>query len=295
MRRPTNVQITSTAGVYARTYTQYYTHRNIQPAQCTFPVTRRIANAVLLAKGPELALCMPSQDVAAAQRSVRRHFLRLLAEGRARKNELVHFFHIPKTGGTSICKLALRHYGITDQELKSSQCHVREFGDFGSWADFQAGMKVCCWDVLQGAENPSQHITTIPHLPTLSFAQRQYWMRSHWIQSDEQFPHATCAERARICNARHLQIHANEYVLPDAGDARGTVAHVCSQFINMVILRNPVSRAVSNIMHLHQMFGWNNASARFPSTFQGIADLAPRVVNNMYIRALLGQQVTYRH
>ncbi len=116
-------------------------------------------------------------------------------------------------------------------------------------------------------------------------------MRSHWIQSDEHFPHATCAERARVCSARQIQIHANEYVLPNAGDGTGSIADVCRQFINMVILRNPVSRAVSNIMHMHQMYIWNNASAQFPGTFKGIAELAPRVVNNMYIRALLGQQV----
>lgn len=112
-------------------------------------------------------------------------------------------------------------------------------------------------------------------------------MRSHWVQGDESFPHASCEERARVCSARKLQLHANEYVLPPGG---GRPAAVCQEFVNLVILRNPVSRCVSNVMHLHQMFIWNNASNRFPTTFEGIAKLAPRVVNNMYTRTLLGQR-----
>lgn len=78
----------------------------------------------------------------AALRVVRHHFVKLLREGRALKQGMVHFFHIPKTGGTSVCKQALEHYAITDQELRTSQCHIHEFGDFGSWADMQPGMQV---------------------------------------------------------------------------------------------------------------------------------------------------------
>ena len=91
-----------------------------------------------------------------------------------------------------------------------------------------------------------------------------------------------------MCSTRNVPLHANEYVLPAGG---GIPAEVCPQFVNLVILRNPISRCVSNIMHLHQMFIWNNASDRFPTTFAGLAGLAPRVVNNMYTRTLLGQRV----
>lgn len=113
-------------------------------------------------------------------------------------------------------------------------------------------------------------------------------MRSHWVKGEEAFPHAPCEERARVCSDRRIPLHANEYVLPQGP---GGAAEVCPQLINLVILRNPISRCVSNVMHLHQMFIWNNATHRFPTTFSGVANLAPRVVNNMYTRTLLGQRV----
>lgn len=151
---------------------------------------------------------------------------------------LLQFSHISKAGGSSQCLLA-----------KTNECKTKSFPISSS------GYGNCLIDLFQDG----------PHWMTgtaLSEANiPQVYRLTNWIEQNHPRPKPTatsdctsCYGRASLMATMGFNIYANEFTSLVAPGGNGEEQPtVCAEFVNLIILREPVARTIS---HLNNLVNW---------------------------------------
>jgi hypothetical protein len=108
-----------------------------------------------------------------------------------------------------------------------------------------------------------------------------------WLGEKDDGPE-TCRDLSATFAEHNLTFVANEYSLIAEG--------LCPQFWNIMVFRHPVARIISHLSMLHSDRSWGEQWEPYrvsypPTTPEAVFTKLPIIVNNYYIRALLGGKV----
>jgi hypothetical protein len=236
---------------------------------------RRLGSAALLA----LHEAGPLQAAAwtpAHQDLLREALLLLLAlHVRQAAGRQIEFTHVSKCGGTSICKLAAAAGCRNPHTSQADNCMLPMFHDYPVWT----------------------RVLTVQHMnqsyelaPFCAVTCPGYALGVHG-------PDLGCHERALALRGKadEVDFYAQERQLP-GGSADPAAAGVCPQLVSVISLRPPVEHATSHMLQVLDAYqDWTNRFNSLLRTWMMPADLAfwqrlaPAVLDNYYVRTLLGQ------
>lgn len=172
---------------------------------------------------------------------------------------VLEFFHVSKSGGTSLCSLGGTNKCSTQYFDIKHNCLIRYFNDMPRWT--------------------VREVLDIPAGPWCA----NYGRRRRTI---------SCSGRLRYLRFNNWNFYSNEYVvLGGVKSYKG--AHLCREFAHVVIFREPEARLVShmnNVLREYQSkYGEQFYEYFNPHNAEQWHVLAPAVVNNYYTRSLLGE------
>ncbi|KAG2429773.1 hypothetical protein HXX76_010557 [Chlamydomonas incerta] len=108
-----------------------------------------------------------------------------------------------------------------------------------------------------------------------------------------------CSKRAQLLNESSWTFYASEYTLRGRGGRVDAPPAVCREFLNLAVLRSPRERLLSHMRYLVAlMSGWLGPAAA-GGYFAPMARAAqwrallPAALDNLYARALLGEEAFY--
>ncbi|KAG1672241.1 hypothetical protein FOA52_002942 [Chlamydomonas sp. UWO 241] len=241
-----------------------------------------------------------SNDAASLMHQVVVGLYQLHVRGMARRGLLNHM-HVSKSAGTTLCTLSARNGCRTRDSTPVGNCIVRGFDDKPRWVSKKEHRKLGLpMDFLAG------------------------FVRE-W-PGDKRSPDLECAARADALRKRNWTYFANEYYAiemhPEASAAAlaswpagaqceapppGGLPGLCTEFASVLICREPLERIISNMQHIvllyqeklmhyqyHRFYGQMSKVQKYLSSLplEVWRALAPAVLDNMYIRSLLGE-LTY--
>jgi hypothetical protein len=154
--------------------------------------------------------------------------------------------------------------GCTTQNFAMSwNCRIKEFGDTPIWT-------------VKGFLDPHTGKTHHP------FFSRGWPHRPANDQLD------SCSQRAAYLKQAGYNFFANELYLVNG--LRSPVGSTpCDDFVNTIVLRNPVRRMLSNLKHIAAYYV--NMKAPPPHGLAAFNETAPAVLDNYTIRMLLGHWI----
>ncbi|MEW5319512.1 MAG: hypothetical protein WDW38_010657 [Sanguina aurantia] len=190
----------------------------------------------------------------------------------AKAKSAVEFMHISKSGGTSMCHTAelngCKSWGFDD----ARNCLAVLFDDELRWVD------------RQFLKTELSKID--PRVRSLRIA-RFGRFRNSAIK--------TCAGRVRYLRKRGWNFYSNEYT-PMGGERSGHDSfrhvHLCKQLLNVLLLREPVSRTLSHMDNILQYFV-SYLKPFHKAYLEGRdaafwAQMAPAPLDNYMTRSMLG-------
>ena len=195
----------------------------------------------------------------------------------------IQFIHVSKSGGTNLCMCAEANGCSSDSFDERVNCLIRDFNDQPRWVPKtlhvylmrKAGKEVHFpWFVNFGpnrripmsCKQRAEHLRNVSasNINPFSFSDRSLYMQMSW------------------------DFYANEFTVPS--DEGG----MCQEFVNLMILRDPIKRLGSQIGWIQKLYKEEfNSSSDIAPLFKGRTasfweELVPAAVNNYYIRSLLG-------
>lgn len=228
-----------------------------------YPVTRRVVLGSLLKK--QLELNSWTGDVQKLVLDICVKLFKLHKQGASEKGA-IEFFHISKSGGTSFCSLAKKNKCKTDNFGQKQNCLILEFDDGPRWVSVKA----------HKLYQPKSVSTP--------------W----FVAYEDARSGLACAFRKKFMNKHKYNFYANEYVL-HGGQSRGEKVHLCGEFFNVLLFRQPQQRLVSHLKWIIRLYRehYGKEYTRFFkfNTANFWEKLAPAAMNNYYIRSLLGEKV----
>ncbi|GIL53633.1 hypothetical protein Vafri_9246 [Volvox africanus] len=242
----------------------------------SYPLFRRVVSALLL----ETWLAAGDSWSKAPDAVARRILLKLydLHAASARRKSAVEYYHFSKAAGTSMC-VTSAVVGCTTFSVKEQYtCLVPEFGDGPRWINRKAHNSRCR-RVLPGF---SQCLTKL------------YTKLAKWgLHYNNRSAVLGCEERAKWLSDRGFNFFASEYTLRGAsGDVTAPPA-LCSGFLNLAVLRAPLSRIYSHMRYVvqttYEWMGERTADYMANISLQDWRRLLPAAFDNYYIRGLLGE------
>jgi hypothetical protein len=171
----------------------------------------------------------------------------------------IHYLHFSKSGGTAMCAHARANDCATPTALPGGKnCIDDGAADGPHWLDLSANPQI--WNPQ--FYNAQLHPKTFRHEAMDACGWRV--QRTH---------HGTLP----------YSFFSNENFLP--GGHTGTV---CNEFVNVIILREPIARIFSLWAHFHRMR--QPRSGPWPGTPEGLVNLSHAVADNHFVRYLLGRR-----
>ena len=198
----------------------------------------------------------------------------------------VQFFHVSKSGGSSFCGESRSAGCRAPMDGVLDNCFAYFDGPF--WIPYEKAQVKSYWAGPQGRRS------IFP-----------LGKRKKAPTGREPGKYDSCSARAQWASQYGITFFANEaYTLGGAGvHGPEAVANQgpCSEFVNIMIFRNPLTRALSNYVHLRRemtsAFTKNaEAEAQRKKAITGAdmaawAELAPTTSHNYNARVLLGERV----
>lgn len=227
----------------------------------SYSVTRRIVLGLVLHLHASLSR-RQARKVEDVVNNIKFEFYRLHREAAALK-KTVQFHHISKCGGTGMCRVAKKAGCSTQNFAMSWNCRIKEFGDTPIWT-------------VGGFPDPK---TGKMHFP---FFSRGWPFRPAGDQLD------SCSQRAKYLREAGYDFFANELYLVH-GLQSPVHATPCDDFLNVIILRRPVARMLSNLKHISAYY--LNIGADPPRGLAAFNGTAPAVLDNYTTRMLLGHWI----
>ncbi|GIL80088.1 hypothetical protein Vretimale_12920 [Volvox reticuliferus] len=268
--------------------------KNLSHASC-HPITRRIILAslvrlqLLLHESPlseEAKTFKDSPDTPRLFFHICRLLFNLHRQGGAAKGA-IEFLHISKSGGTSMCSVADRNGCVAESVTNYGNCMVRRFDDRPRWVSAEVHNQSAPLDGWR-------------------------WFYRYSVRRGNR----SCEYRDEYMQRMRFTFYSNEFAVHgglegdssdeddehngDHGGASGASwhsTHVCPQFLNVVMLRQPLARLLSHIKWIIKVY--RSEYGRRSEAFFRARDadywraFAPAAVDNYYIRLLLGEAVFY--
>ncbi|GFR50743.1 hypothetical protein Agub_g13009, partial [Astrephomene gubernaculifera] len=240
----------------------------------SFPLVRRLVVASLLKLWLKEGQRLPE----ASSEKLKEVMVKLYEKHRlgAAQKAIMEYLHISKSGGTSWCHVAELNGCVTERYDKSYVCQIKKFDDKVRWL------------------NMTYHMMQVPVYRVPKYVLNRFSRYGNYRKS-----HTTAA-----CNARHRYMHAhgynyysNEYTV-HGGHEDVKDAHICSDFFNAIVMRDPLKRLVSHMKFVMWTMsgdrGYNDTELfnmmykdRTSSFWQ---ELGPAIVDNYFTRSLLGEK-----
>lgn len=221
-----------------------------------YPVTRRL---VMLSIIPKLAAAKENEELEKLFVSVCAKLHRLHTTASISK-AAVEFFHISKSGGTSLCQLGQKNGCKTEHFDLKGNCIIRRFFDLPRW--------------------------TVPNILKLK--------GNPWCAMFRRKKGVVpCHIRKAYLASKKWNFYANEFVMHN-GISGYEAVEPCEGLVYIMVFRDPEDRLVShmhNVMREYQIV-FGQAFFRYfnPHSRRDWEKLAPAPVNNYYVRSLLGEQ-----
>ncbi|GLC36550.1 hypothetical protein PLESTM_000459100 [Pleodorina starrii] len=188
----------------------------------------------------------------------------------------MEYLHVSKSGGTSWCHIAQLNGCTTERYDNAYVCQIKKFDDKVRWLNMTFHM-------LQVP------VYRVPQYVLKRFSRFGTFRKNHEL--------AACGVRSRLVSARNYNYYSNEYTVH--GGHKGVEnAHICGNFFNAIIIRDPLKRLVSHMKFvMWTMSGdrgyndtllFNRMYANRTSSFWQA--LGPAMVDNYFVRSLLGEK-----
>ncbi|KAG2426151.1 hypothetical protein HXX76_013132 [Chlamydomonas incerta] len=216
----------------------------------------------------------------------------------------IEFLHISKSGGTSMCTVADANGCTAESTTNFGNCMVRRFDDRPRWVSATAHNETAPLDgwrwyyryLVRRGERTCEYRDEFMHRKHFTFYSNEFAVhgglddRSYWANGTSTGTAAGADPSAAAAAAAGAA----------AGSAPGPTyasAHVCSQFLNVILLRHPLSRLVSHIKWIMKVYR-TEYGKRHEDFFRGRdaawwRRFAPAAVDNYNMRLLLGEGVYY--
>ncbi|GIL90323.1 hypothetical protein Vretimale_18189 [Volvox reticuliferus] len=189
---------------------------------------------------------------------------------------IMEYLHVSKSGGTSWCHIAELNGCTTERYDKSYVCQIKKFDDKVRWLNMTFHM-------LQVP------VYRVPQYVLKRFSRFGTFRKNHDMSS--------CSARRKLITNRGYNYYSNEYTV-HGGHKGMDNAHMCGNFFNVIVLRDPMKRLVSHMKFvMWTMSGdrgyndtllFNRMYANRSSEFWQA--LGPAIVDNYFIRSLLGEK-----
>ncbi|GLI62251.1 hypothetical protein VaNZ11_004856 [Volvox africanus] len=189
---------------------------------------------------------------------------------------VMEYLHISKSGGTSWCHIAELNGCVTERYDRSYVCQVKKFDDKVRWL------------------NMTFHMLQIPVYRVPQYVLKRFSRFGTFRKNHDM---SACSARRQLIASRGYNYYSNEYTV-HGGHKGMENAHMCSNFFNAIVLRDPLKRLVSHMKFvMWTMSGdrgyndtilFNRMYANRSSEFWQA--LGPAIVDNYFIRSLLGEK-----
>ncbi|PNW77944.1 hypothetical protein CHLRE_10g458000v5 [Chlamydomonas reinhardtii] len=239
----------------------------------TYSLLRRVITAALLKLWLEGGQKLPD----GSSDKLKEVMLKLYAVHRlgSVQKGVMEFLHVSKSGGTSWCHIAQLNGCVTERYDQSYVCQVKAFDDKVRWLNMTYHMQ-------------QVPVYRVPRYVLNRFSRFGNFRRSHAV--------AACRARHAIVHHHDYNYYSNEYTV-HGGHEGPENAHMCPDIFNAVVMRDPRKRLVSHMKFIMwtmsgdrgyndtQLFNmmYGNRTAAFWQ------HLGPAVVDNYFIRSLLGE------
>ncbi|KAG2497530.1 hypothetical protein HYH03_004678 [Edaphochlamys debaryana] len=267
---------------------------DLSAASC-HPITRRVVLAALvrLLLGLHHAGGSSHADASILRSSpgLRRGLFRALRllynrhrQGAAAKGA-IEFLHVSKSGGTSMCSVADRNGCSAESTTNYGNCMVRRFDDRPRWVSARQHAAVQALDgwrwyyryLVRRGERPCEYRDEFMHRKRFTFYSNEFAAHGGLEPGAEADPAASSS--------------------PAGAHPPWASAHVCPQFLNVLMLRAPLARLASHLRWIIKVYRTEYGRAH-EAFFRGRnatswRQLAPAAVDNYYTRLLLGEAVYY--
>ncbi|EFJ41612.1 hypothetical protein VOLCADRAFT_98343 [Volvox carteri f. nagariensis] len=278
---------------------------DLSPASC-HPVTRRIVLASLVRLqmllhepllSEEAKTLRDSSETATLLFRICRLLFNLHRQGASAKGA-IEFLHISKSGGTSMCSVADKNGCTTESTSNFGNCMVRRFDDRPRWVsaavhNLSAPLNGWKWFYRYAVRRGNRSCEYRDE-----FMQRNRYT----FYSNEFAVHGGLenAEEQNGVEGGEEGVGANTGAAAAGGDGSSPAwrsAHLCPQFLNFVMLRQPLARLLSHVKWIIKVY--RTEYGRHSEAFFRARDadywrtFAPAAVDNYYIRLLLGEEVFY--
>ncbi|KAG2433279.1 hypothetical protein HXX76_008346 [Chlamydomonas incerta] len=188
---------------------------------------------------------------------------------------VMEFLHVSKSGGTSWCHIAQLNGCVTERYDQSYVCQIKAFDDKVRWLNMSYHMQ-------------QVPVYRVPRYVLNRFSRFGNFRRSHVV--------AACRARHAIVHHHDYNYYSNEYTV-HGGHEGPANAHMCPDMFNAVVMRDPLKRLVSHMKFIMWTMsgdrGYNDTQLFNMMYGNRTADfwqhLGPAVVDNYFIRSLLGE------
>ncbi|KAG2435973.1 hypothetical protein HYH02_011686 [Chlamydomonas schloesseri] len=221
----------------------------------------------------------------------------------------IEFLHISKSGGTSMCTVADANGCSAESTTNFGNCMVRRFDDRPRWVSATTHNETAPLDgwrwyyryLVRRGERTCEYRDEFMHRKHFTFYSNEFAVhgglddRSYWANGTSTASRGANSSAAVAGSAEPATAGAA------AGAAAGAPtyasAHVCPQFLNVILLRHPLSRLVSHIKWIMKVYR-TEYGKRHEEFFRGRdaawwRRFAPAAVDNYNLRLLLGEGVYY--
>ncbi|KAG2497008.1 hypothetical protein HYH03_005012 [Edaphochlamys debaryana] len=188
----------------------------------------------------------------------------------------MEFLHVSKSGGTSWCHIAQLNGCVTERYDKSYVCQIKKFDDKVRWL------------------NMSFHLETVPAYRIPKYVLKRFSRYGTFRKRPEM---GACPARHKYVHVHDYSYYSNEYTV-HGGAEEPEGAHLCRDLYNAVVMRDPLKRLVSHMKFIMWTMsgdrGYNDTHTFNLMYSNRTSDfwkaLGPAVVDNYFIRSLLGER-----
>ncbi|EFJ47127.1 hypothetical protein VOLCADRAFT_105192 [Volvox carteri f. nagariensis] len=198
------------------------------------------------------------------------------------RKSAVEYYHFSKAAGTSVCVTSAEVGCTTFSVEEQYTCLIPEFNDGPRWINRKA-YNARCRRALPNFSRCESKLYT-----QLAKWGMRYGSRSLWL---------SCEQRSARLDERGFTFYASEYTLRGRGGNVTSPPALCSNFLNLAVLRDPQQRLVSHMRFIvrttYDWLGEHTAQYMRSMTLADWRRLLPAALDNYYVRALLGEKGFY--
>ncbi|GFR51476.1 hypothetical protein Agub_g13886 [Astrephomene gubernaculifera] len=200
----------------------------------------------------------------------------------ATSKSAVEYYHFSKAAGTSVCLTSAESGCTTFSTSEQFTCLLPPFGDGPRWISRRAHEERC-----------RRALPDSPDCPNQIYSKLAKWGSRYPAKGAL----VGCGARATALAKSGFNFYASEYTLRPRGGKAGAPPGLCAQFLNLAVLRSPMSRVSSHLRYVIRVT-YDKLGNRTAPYFGGmrLADwraLLPAALDNYYVRGLLGEGVFY--